>query len=64
MVISKIEIILRDQECVNLQILVKYQNQGQFQNLLLRFPKLSLEVKFDQDLAEKIKVKDNRLIPK
>ena len=64
MVISKIEIILRDQECVNLQILVKYQNQGQFQNLLLRFPKMSLEVKFDPDLAEKIKVKDNGLIPK
>ena len=45
-----------------LQIFVKYQNQGQFQNL--RILKLSLEVKFHQDLAEKIKVKDNRLIPK
>ena len=48
-----------------LQILVNYQNKGQCQNLLiLRIPKLLLEVKFDQDLAEKIKVKDNRLIPK
>ena len=45
-----------------MQILVKYLNQGQFQNLLvLRFPKLSLEVNFDENLAEKIKVKDNRL---
>ena len=44
-----------------LQILVNYQNQGQFWNLhVLRIPKLSLKVKFDQDLAEKIKVKDNR----
>ena len=42
-----------------IQILVNYQNQGQFRNLhVLRIPKLSLEVKFDQDLAEKIKVED------
>ena len=46
-----------------LQILVNYQNQGQnqgqFWNLLvLRILKLSLEVKFDQDLHELMKVKD------
>ena len=42
-----------------LQILFNYQNQGQFENLLvLRIPKLTLEVKFEQDLAELIKVKD------
>ena len=42
-----------------LQILVNYQNQGQFWNLLvLRILKLSLEVKFDQDLNELMKVKD------
>ena len=36
-----------------LQILVNYQSQGQFQNLLvLRIPKLSLKVKFDKDLPE------------
>ena len=41
-----------------LQILVKCQNHGQFWNLhVLRIPKLSLKVKFDQDLAEKIKVR-------
>ena len=48
-----------------LQILVNYQNQGQFWNLLvLRIPKLSLKVKFDKDLAEIIKVKDNKSILK
>ena len=48
-----------------LQILVKFQNQVQFQNLyVLRIPKLSLEVKFDIDLAEKIKVEGIRLISK
>ena len=32
-----------------LQILFNYQNQGQFENLLvLRIPKLTLEVNFDQ----------------
>ena len=48
-----------------LQILVNCQNQGQFWNLLvLRFPKLSLKVKFDKDLAEIIKVKDKWSVPK
>ena len=48
-----------------LQILVNYQNQGQFWNLLvLRIPKLSLKVKFDKDLAEIIKVKDNWSVSK
>ena len=48
-----------------LQILVKFQKLGQFRNLhILRIPKLSLEVKFDLDLAEKIKVEDNKLISK
>ena len=48
-----------------LQILVNYQNQGQFWNLLvLSFPKLSLKVKFDQDLAEIIKVKDKWSVSK
>ena len=48
-----------------LQLLVTYENQGQFQNLLvLRILKLSLKLKFDHDLAEKIKVKYNILIPK
>ena len=37
----------------------------QFWNLhVLRIPKLSLKVKFDQDLAEKIEVQDNRSISK
>ena len=41
-----------------LQILVNHQNQGQFQNLLvLRIPKLTLEVKCDQNLPELSKVK-------
>ena len=45
-----------------MQILVNYQNQGQFQNLqVLRIPKLSLKVKFDEDLTEKIKVKDKKI---
>ena len=40
-----------------LQILVNYQSQGQFQNLLvLRIPKLTLEVKFDQNLPDLSKV--------
>ena len=48
-----------------LQIFINYQNQGQFWNLhILRIPKLSLKVKFDQDLAEKIEVQDNRSISK
>ena len=43
------------------QILVKFQNQGQFWNLhVLSFPKLSLILKFDQLEAEKIEVKDTR----
>ena len=42
-----------------LQMLVNYQNQGQFWNfLVLGIPKLSLKVRFDQDLPELIKVKD------
>ena len=50
---------------LHLQILVVYQNQGQFWNLLvLRIPKLSLKVKFDKDLAEIIKVKDNWSVSK
>ena len=41
------------------QILVKFKFQGQFWNLhVLSIPKLSLNVKFDQDLRELIKVKD------
>ena len=48
-----------------LQILVNYQNHGQFWSLLvLRIPKLSLKVKFDKDLAEIIKVKDNWSVSK
>ena len=40
-----------------LQILVNYQSQGQFQNLLvLRIPKLTLEVKFDLNLPDLSKV--------
>ena len=43
-----------------LQIFVNYQNQGQFWNLhILSIAKLSLKFKFDQDLPEIIKVKDN-----
>ena len=46
-------------------MLVNFQNQGQFWNLrVLRIPKLSLKVKFDQDLAEKIEVQDNRSMSK
>ena len=38
------------------QILVKFQNQGQFWNLhVLSFSKLSLILKFDQDLMEKLR---------
>ena len=48
-----------------LQILVNYQNHGQFWNLLvLRIPKLSLKVKFDKNLAEIFKVKDNWSVSK
>ena len=42
-----------------LQILFNYQNQGQFENLLvLRIPKLTLENNFDQNLPELSKVED------
>ena len=38
------------------QILLKFQNQGQFWNLyVLNFPKLSLILKFEQDLIEKLR---------
>ena len=47
------------------QIFINFQKQEQFWNLhVLMIPKLTLEVKFEQDLAEKIKVEDNRSISK
>ena len=40
-----------------LQIIVNYQSQGRFQNLLvLRIPKLTLEVRVDQNLPDLSKI--------
>ena len=47
------------------QFLIKSNNQGQFQNqLVLRIPKLTLVVRFDQDLAKIWRVKENASISK